>query len=156
MACWIRNCITKGGKENVKKSLFKGQTEEMFNNWRDSGIAAKGINEFSRKSRICELHFQKDDIFQEDIFYMADGTTITMPRKVPKLKEDAVPCIFPSEIISYYRWNPINKEDREEQNGETSITAQSKSTVNCSISVPAECESNNLISHHEQSCPANE
>ncbi|KAM0734121.1 hypothetical protein ACS0PU_012486 [Formica fusca] len=155
MACWIRGCTTKGGKikdASRKKSLFTARTEKMLNNWRDSGIAARGINEFSKKSRICELHFQKDDILQEDIFYMADSTTITVQRKIPKLKEDAVPCIFPSEII-YYRLNLINEE--KEQNEETSITAQLESTVNCSVSVLAKCESNNPISHHEQDCPAN-
>lgn len=106
MACWIRGCTTKGGKKDSsrKKNLFTACTEKMFNNWCDNGIAARGINEFSKKSCICELHFQKDNILREDIFYMADGAIITVQRKVPKLK-DAVPSIFPSEIISYYRLN---------------------------------------------------
>jgi len=158
MACWIRGCTTKGGKKDSsrKKSLFTACTEKMYNNWCDNGIAARGINEFSKKSRICELHFQKDNILREDIFHMADGATITVQRKVPKLKEDAVPSIFPSEIISYCRLNLINEEQqKEQQDGETSITTQLKSTVNCSVSVPANCESDNLITHYEQGCSVN-
>lgn len=150
MACWIRGCTTKGEKNVIKKSLFTARTENMLN-WHASGIAARGINEFNKKSRICELHFQKDDILREDIFHMADG--ITVQRKVPKLKEDAVPCIFPSNPkISYYRLNFINEE--KEQNRETNITAQLESTVNCSVSMLAK-ESNNAISHHEQDSAGN-
>jgi len=60
MACWIRGCTTKGGKKDSsrKKSLFTACTEKMFNNWCDNGIAARGINEFSKKSRICEKQKQ--------------------------------------------------------------------------------------------------
>ncbi|XP_071642320.1 uncharacterized protein [Temnothorax longispinosus] len=152
MACWINGCTTKGGKKETftKKSLFTARTEKMLQCWRDNGIAARGINELSKKSRICELHFEKDDTLREDIFHMADIATITVQRKIPKLKEDAVSSIFPSEI-SYCCLNRINEEKpKEQQNGETSITAQLKSTVNCSVSVPAECESDNPILHHEQ------
>ncbi|XP_036144611.1 uncharacterized protein LOC105839129 [Monomorium pharaonis] len=151
MSCWIRGCTTKSGKKDAskKKSLFTACTEKMFNNWRDSEIAARGINTFSKTSRICELHFQKDDIIKEDIFYMADGTTITVQRKIPKLKEDAVPSIFPSVIMYYNVLNPINKEKLKEQNEGTRITDQLKNTVNCFVSVPP-CESKNHISHHEQ------
>lgn len=123
MSCWIRGCSTKGGKNDAsrKRSLFTAHTEEMFNNWSENGIATRGINEFSKKSRICELHFKKDDILKEDTFQMVDGTTITVQRKIPKLKEDAVPSIFPSKILSkiaYYRFNPIYEEKREEQQNE--------------------------------------
>lgn len=37
----------------------------------------------------------------------------------------------------------------------TSITIQLKSTVNCSVSMPAKCESDNLITHYEQGCSVN-
>ncbi|XP_026830310.1 uncharacterized protein LOC113563192 [Ooceraea biroi] len=94
--------LPKEGKKMLQeKSLFTAHTEKMFNNWRDNGIAERGINEFSKKSRICELHFEKNDILREDIFHMADGATITVQRKVPKLKEDAVPSIFPSITYRY-------------------------------------------------------
>lgn len=150
MACWIRGCTTKGGKNEKKKSRFRARTESMLNNWRASGIAAKGINEFNKQSRICELHFQKNDILYEDIFPMADGTNITVQRKVPKLKEDAVPCIFPSNTkISFCRY--LNDEEKE-QNRETNITTQLESTVNCSVSVLPKEPNNNHISHHKQDC----
>ncbi|KYN17764.1 hypothetical protein ALC57_09953 [Trachymyrmex cornetzi] len=126
MACWIRGCTTKGGKNDAagKKSLFTARTEEMLQNWRANGIAARGINEFSKKSRICELHFQKDDILRKDVFLMADGATVTIQRKVPKLKEEAVPSVFPS-ALSYYHTNPINKEkQKEKQNKEANITVK--------------------------------
>lgn len=155
MACWIRGCTTKGGKNALeKRSLFKAHTQKMFNNWCDSGIAARG-KEFSQKCRICELHFQKDDIIREDVFHMTDGTTITMSRKKPKLKEDAVPSIFSSGIS--YCVNLINEDkQKEQQNRGTNITTQLKSLINCFVSVPDKHESDNSISHHEQRCLVNE
>ncbi|EZA48520.1 uncharacterized protein LOC113563599 [Ooceraea biroi] len=152
MACWIRGCTTKGGKKDTsrKKSLFTARTEQMFKNWCDSEIAERGINEFSKKSRICELHFENMDILREDIFHMADGATITVQRKVPKLKEDAVPSIFPS---STYRLNPIYEENRKELQNEG--TTQLESTINHSVSVLPTCESDVNPIYHEEDCSAN-
>ncbi|XP_039306722.1 uncharacterized protein LOC105204077 isoform X2 [Solenopsis invicta] len=63
-------------------------TDKMFNNWRDSGIAAK------------------------------DDQTITVPHKIPKLKEDVVPSIFTADCcrsvvpkISYYYVTPFMKRN---------------------------------------------
>lgn len=92
-----------------KEKLFYS-SEKMLQCWCDNGIAARGINEFSKNSRICELHFEKDDILREDIFH---GATITVQRKIPKLKEDAVLSIFPSKI-HHCRLNPINEEKLKE------------------------------------------
>ena len=58
MACWIRGCTTKGKKNAEKRSLFNALMEK-FNNWRDNGIIAKGNKEFTQKSRICQLHFER-------------------------------------------------------------------------------------------------
>ena len=158
MVCWIRGCTTKGGKKSTKKSLFTAHTEEMFNNWCKSGIAIKGINEFNKKSRICELHFQKDDVLRKDIVDMADDSTITVERKVPKLREGAIPSIFPSvssrsKEISYCYENFINEEKEKEEQNERSSISHLKNTVNCSISMPDKDSDNSFLWNESVSMP---
>ncbi|KYN15248.1 hypothetical protein ALC57_12547 [Trachymyrmex cornetzi] len=143
MSCWIRGCPTKSGL--TKRSLFTPYSDEMFKNWKDSGIAKKGINKFSKKSRVCELHFQKDDVIRVDTFKIEGSEDFTVPRKVPKLRKGAIPSIFPpvrrydinsiAEQINYYRINVINTQNHtKQQTGETSV-AQLTSTFNCFVFV---------------------
>ncbi|KYN05193.1 hypothetical protein ALC62_03994 [Cyphomyrmex costatus] len=150
MSCWIRGCPTKDGSE--KRSLFTPFSDEMFNNWCDSGLATKGVTKFSKKSRVCELHFPKDDIIREDTFYLRDGTTSFMPRKIPKLKKGAVPSILPPEVsyyhinaineeINYYRVNVVDKlRQKQQRTGETNIiVTQSMSMFNYLVFVYLIC-----------------
>ncbi|KAG5347670.1 CBX5 protein, partial [Acromyrmex charruanus] len=132
MSCWIRGCPTKSGL--TKKSLFTPYSDEMFNKWKDSGIAKKGINKFTKKSRVCELHFQKDDVIRVDTFKIEGSEDFLVPRKVPKLRKGAIPSIFPpvryyhinsiGEQINYYRINVNKQNQKKQQTGETSVVAQ--------------------------------
>lgn len=141
MSCWIRDCPTKSGL--TKKSLFTPYSDEIFNKWKDSGIAKKGINKFTKKSRVCELHFQKDDVIRVDTFKIEGSEDFLVPRKIPKLRKGAIPSIFPpvrhyhinsiGEQINYYRIN-VNKQNQiKQQTGETSVVAQLTSTFNCFV-----------------------
>lgn len=115
-------------------------------------LLQEALTNSAKKVASVSCIFRKMTFFKKIFFIFFDGTSITVQRKVPKLKEDAVPCIFPSNPkICYYRLNLINEE--EKQNRGTSIAAQLESTVNCSVSVLAK-ESNNPILHHEQDCAA--
>ncbi|XP_011707484.1 PREDICTED: uncharacterized protein LOC105462528 isoform X2 [Wasmannia auropunctata] len=129
----------------------------MFNNWLLSGIAARGRNEFTKNSKICQRHFHEDEIIREDVFQMANDSTVTVPRKVPLLKENAVPSIFPPEKINFYHINPIYEEKRrEQQNEETSVAVSLQSVVNCSTFVSDKSMSHNYVTHNEQSSSSNE
>ncbi|KYN36611.1 hypothetical protein ALC56_09036, partial [Trachymyrmex septentrionalis] len=101
---------------------------------------------FTKKSRVCELHFQKDDVIRVDTFKIEGNEDFLVPRKVPKLRKDAIPSIFPpvrhyhvnsiDEQINYYRINIINKQNQKKQQiGETSVAAQITSTFNCFVFV---------------------
>ena len=144
MSCWIRGCPTKSGL--MKRSLFTPYSDEIFNKWKDSGIAKKGVNKFTKKSRVCELHFQKDDFIRVDTFKIEGSEDFLVPRKVPKLRKGAIPSIFPpvrhyhinsiDEQINYYRINIINKQNqKKQQTGETSVVAHLTSTFNCFVFV---------------------
>lgn len=46
---------------------------------------------------MCARHFQEQEVIHEEVFTRADGSSVTLPRKKPKLKEGAVPTIFPGQ-----------------------------------------------------------
>jgi len=72
----------------------------MFISWYNI-MCNKNIK-IKKTSRIYELHFKSEDIIKEDAFLQEDGSVIYVKRKNPKLKEGAVPSIFPTKNISYY------------------------------------------------------
>ena len=70
-------------------------------------MSARNV-EINKNSRFCELHFKPEDIIKEDAFVQTDGTVIYVPRQRRKLKEGAVPSIFPLKRIPYF--NQIEHE----------------------------------------------
>ncbi|XP_011706235.1 PREDICTED: uncharacterized protein LOC105461439 [Wasmannia auropunctata] len=102
MTCCVEGCNSRGGKKNSsKKSLFTPRTNDMFTSWYTI-MCTKNIK-INKNSRICELHFKAKDIIKEDAFVQTNGTVIYVPRKNPKLKEGAVPSIFPIiRKLSYF------------------------------------------------------
>jgi len=72
----------------------------MFTSWYNI-MSTKNIK-INRNSRVCELHFKSEDIIKEDTFMQADGKIIYVTRKNPKLKEEAVPLIFPIKKTPYF------------------------------------------------------
>ncbi|XP_018055992.1 PREDICTED: uncharacterized protein LOC108692309 [Atta colombica] len=87
-------------KGTARKSLFTPRTNDMFTSWYNI-MSTKNIK-INRNSRVCELHFKSEDIIKEDVFMQADGKIIYVIRKNPKLKEEAVPLIFPIKKTPYF------------------------------------------------------
>lgn len=100
----------------------------MFISWYN--IMCIKNTKIEKKSRICELHFKSEDIIREDAFLQADGTVIYVKRKNPKLKEGAVPLIFPQNIPYY--------QEIEHENNSDDIM---------SYKVFVECETSTTVSH---------
>ena len=101
MACCIKGCNSRRDKNSSsKKSFFTAYTTDLFISW--SNVLSHKNIKLTKKSTICELHFKADDIVREDAFPQ-DGTVIYIKRTKPKLKEEAVPSIFPPEKIPYYQ-----------------------------------------------------
>ncbi|XP_011157206.1 uncharacterized protein LOC105194151 isoform X1 [Solenopsis invicta] len=137
--CYIRGCTTRGGSHSTGRKLFAASTEKMFNAWRDSKIARRCVGKkFSQKSRICDLHFRKNDIERYETFRTTDGSMVTVLRRKPILKEDAVPSIFPLKIERFRRRPKYPR--KKQQYKETSTTTLLKHMVNCFDSVPVKTE----------------
>src|SRR5580765_2060640 len=101
----------------------------MFISWYNI-LSTKNIK-IKKNSRICELHFKSEDIIKEDVFLQVDGTVIYVKRKNPKLKEEAVPSIFPLKNIPYC-------QQIEHKNNNDDV-------MSCEFST--ECETSETISH---------
>ncbi|KYM76926.1 hypothetical protein ALC53_12675 [Atta colombica] len=106
ISCFINNGLLHGcnftgdKKGTARKSLFTPRTNDMFTSWYNI-MSTKNIK-INRNSRVCELHFKSEDIIKEDVFMQADGKIIYVIRKNPKLKEEAVPLIFPIKKTPYF------------------------------------------------------
>ncbi|KFM70396.1 hypothetical protein X975_13509, partial [Stegodyphus mimosarum] len=48
------------------------------------------------RSVVCDKHFIQSDIIRIDEISDRDGSILKVPRKCPKLNEDAYPSIFPN------------------------------------------------------------
>ena len=109
--CFVPNCRTgypPTKKEKTaalqddvgKVGMFRApKNEELFKRWK---AAIPRIDaELNHKSKVCSLHFEEDDIIKERTFPGKDGQIISFKWVNWKLKEDAIPRIFPGNKILF-------------------------------------------------------
>ena len=87
--------------------VFLMQDALQLRQWIDS----LNLSEHSIKgtSRICEKHFNYDDIVRYDEKLLKSGQIIQLPRHNIKLKPDAIPTLFPTQS---YEIEYIDKENQ--------------------------------------------
>lgn len=83
----------------------------------------------TKNSKICELHFKSEDIIKEDAFPQVDGTVIYVKRKNAKLKEAAVPSIFPIQNIPYCQQIERKNNNDDVMSREFSIECETSDTI---------------------------
>ncbi|XP_051167937.1 uncharacterized protein LOC127285796 [Leptopilina boulardi] len=96
MSCFVKGCTTSGYmkkncNENYKKHLFSPVSEEILCEWKK---AIPGGENLLKKHRICELHFEKDDIITDFVTKMPDGSEYRLKRERPMLRKGAIPKFF--------------------------------------------------------------
>lgn len=74
----------------------------------------------SIKDGVCQLHFTPSDIHTTKIYIDSDGSEIVYPLIRPKLKFEAVPCIFPN-LPSYLSSKNLKKRKPPDQRTMTLI-----------------------------------
>lgn len=99
----------------------------MFISWYNI-MSTKNKN-ITRNSKICEVHFKSEDVIKEDAFVQADGTVIYITRRRPKLKEEAVPSIFPKQKMSYFQQIQHNNSDDVMRYEQFSTECETSDTV---------------------------
>nr|CAH7765653.1 unnamed protein product [Callosobruchus chinensis] len=111
-------CCVPGCRGNYAK----GERVHVFSFPTDTELWKRWISTVHREnflptqnSRVCHLHFEKNNILWESSFYdERTGVTVTAPLKNPRLKPEAVPYIFPN-CPSYLTKTIWSRKSREEK-----------------------------------------
>lgn len=82
---------------NEKRFTFTCRgDEETFKCWQNKIPRSDKV--FTRSDRLCELHFQKEDIIRAPHIIQGGKVVELTPYERPKLKESAIPSIWPSKL----------------------------------------------------------
>ncbi|GBO00858.1 hypothetical protein AVEN_54837-1 [Araneus ventricosus] len=106
--------------ESTKVAVFSFPNDERL---REKWLHAIRRTDFkiTKNSKVCEKHFKDGEVLRNSTFCNEKtGETISAPLKRPKLKENAVPSIFPGcpsymSSSSAIRESPSKKRQRLEQ-----------------------------------------
>jgi len=115
-------CCVPGCRGNYEGTAEHDQEKvSVFRFPRDPELREKWIRLIPRenllvhdKTVVCEKHFAQQFIIRVDTATRPDGSTLTVPRKNPKLSPDAYPSIFPN-VPSYLTSEPSRKRKAPEQ-----------------------------------------
>lgn len=99
-SCCVTGCRSGGKGNDEKVSLFRFPSDpERREQWK-TALGREKVNSFALGSphvRVCEKHFDPEDIVRHDERIM-NGDVVTLWRSKPKLKPDAVPK--PSYVLT--------------------------------------------------------
>lgn len=118
-----RKCCVPGCTSNYKSSA--GKYINVFSFPKDLHKRGQWLRAIHRDNYepgstavVCIKHFCEQHIVREDTATRSDGSILVVPRKIPKLTEDACPSIFPN-LPSYISSEPAPKrKDPEKRRGE--------------------------------------
>ena len=108
--CCVYKC--RGNYKNTATiSVFRFPTNlELKNKWIKNFHREKEFT-VNKESVVCAAHFHESEIIKEDAIEK-DGVILKFPRILPKLKDGAIPTIFPS----YPSYLSSNKPSTYERN----------------------------------------
>ena len=67
----------------------------FFENWKKAIPRKDRVLE--KQDVLCDKHFRDEDVLRFEIVFV-NGEEHSLPRKLPKLKDGALPCIWPSKF----------------------------------------------------------
>ncbi|KAF8789581.1 THAP domain-containing protein 2 [Argiope bruennichi] len=111
--CSVPACRGNYDEEN-KVSVFGYPIDEDLRKKWLLAIPRKNFT-ITKNSKICERHFKDDEVIYRTTLYIEKtGETISAQLKTPRLKENAVPSIFPDcpSSKSSIKKNPSKKKQR--------------------------------------------
>lgn len=99
--CFAPNCRSqkKGGTGETVNTFTCRGSDDVFKQWQQKIPRKDKV--FTRKHCLCQEHFLPGDIIRHNEF-LINGEVVTIPRTMPLLKKDAVPCIWPSNCMHNY------------------------------------------------------
>ncbi|KAF8771664.1 THAP domain-containing protein 2 [Argiope bruennichi] len=155
--CSVQACRGNYNEEN-KVAVFGYPTDEALRKKWLSAIPRKSST-ITKNSKVCERHFKDGEVlYRTTIYKESTGETFSAPLKKPRLKENAVPSIFPgcptylSSSTSSIRESPSKKRQRLEQAQiERSIieSLNSKQNYDNCLLIMAGCNERKSVSSNE-------
>ncbi|XP_054715473.1 THAP domain-containing protein 5-like [Uloborus diversus] len=112
--CCVPKCKGNYNQENRVVVFSFPKNEELLQKWMKA-IPRENLV-VTKNTRVCEKHFQNDDIERHTSFYKeSSGETLTAKLKKPRLKYGAIPSIFPNcpkylSSVKNIRDDPIKKK----------------------------------------------
>ncbi|GBM70775.1 hypothetical protein AVEN_16750-1, partial [Araneus ventricosus] len=93
----VYKCAVFGCKGNYasgqKVSIFKFPKDPKLSKIWETRVMKENFKP-TTSSRVCELHFRKEDVLREtEYFDEKSGTLLRSPLQYPKLKEGAIPML---------------------------------------------------------------
>ncbi|XP_063244715.1 uncharacterized protein LOC134545879 [Bacillus rossius redtenbacheri] len=146
--CCVPQC--RGNYEGGPKvHVFKfPDSEDIKNAWLNAIPREHFIP--TKYSRVCEVHFKSAEVLWESVYFdEKSGRTLTAPLERPKLKDGAVPSVFPgcpsylSSGSQSVRDSPRKKRQRKEAAAVERATAESLQTY-------ADYESKHVCSTYDE------
>ncbi|XP_042913127.2 uncharacterized protein [Parasteatoda tepidariorum] len=117
--CCVTKCNGNYNSQNKVHIFSFPKNEELLKKWVKAIPRTNLI--VTKNTKVCERHFQSDDIEFETTFYKeSTGETLRAKLKYPRLKDGAVPSIFPNcpkylSSTNKDRIDPILKKQLLEQ-----------------------------------------
>ncbi|CAH1110903.1 unnamed protein product [Psylliodes chrysocephalus] len=104
----------ENGKNDVDKKQILQQDPKRLDQWQH--VIPRPDKVLSSYDSVCELHFLEDDILKFDETILTNCTVNKIKRERPRLKNEAIPCIFlnlPSYLSSIRkrRKPPLNRTE---------------------------------------------
>lgn len=90
--CCVPYCETGLRSDTEELKLFTTNRKELQKKW--ARAIQRPNYKFTKHSAVCILHFHKDDVLKGRMLFTY-GKEVFIPYKVWKLKEGAIPEIFP-------------------------------------------------------------
>lgn len=130
--CIVPNCTSNYRSSKERTTSFSFPKDPILKSKWLKNIPRKDYNP-GKYAVVCEKHFAPDDIIRVDTVKRDDGTILTCNRDRPKLKEGAVPIIFP-KCPKYLTIEPSKKrtnlDEQEERLLDIAINVSKQSYEN--------------------------
>lgn len=132
--CIVPKCTSNYRSSKEKTTCFSIPKDPVLKSKWLKNIPRKNYNP-GKCAVVCEKHFDPNDIIRFDSVKRDDGTILTCKRECPKLKEGAIPIIFPN-CPKYLTTEPVKKR--------TNLDEQEKRLLDMAINESIETYENFL------------
>ncbi|BES93567.1 THAP [Nesidiocoris tenuis] len=140
--------------EEKNLSMFAIPTDdEAFALWKS--VIPQGPRELTKSSHICEYHFEKTCINWTSNVKLADGSTVEVQFKKPRLRRGSIPTKFDPSLYVEREKNSVEEEDERSVSSDSTMTSTSSytghicSVPSCTYAIRKNVKADGSVSFHK-------